>query len=120
MNDAKSQPMSYHMTTVQRASGADRAARTVSTDAKRSWLTRAIHFLMLLVVLHQRLVGSQFIERPLPGDTPAWPYMLHEYIGLTGLVVVAMFWLWALLRRGETQSAGDALVFDGTCHRRRG
>ena len=29
--------------------------------------------------------------------------MLHEYIGLTGLVVVAMFWLWALLRRGETQ-----------------
>ena len=66
MNDAKSQPMSYHMTTVQRASGADRAARTVSTDAKRSWLTRAIHFLMLLVVLHQ-LVGSRFHRAAAPG-----------------------------------------------------
>ena len=70
--------------------------------AMRSQTTRVIHLLLLLLVLHQ-LIGSEFIERPLPGDPPAWPYLMHEYLGLAGFVVVLGFWLWTLLRRGETR-----------------
>ena len=53
-------------------------------------------------MLHQ-LIGSEFVSRPLPGDTPEWPYLMHEYIGLIGLGVVLAFWIWALFRRGETR-----------------
>ena len=101
MADLNSQPV-YRVSTVQRGSGADRATGAAAPGLKRSCLTRIIHFLLLLVVLPQ-LIGSQFIERPFPGDSPAWPYVLHEYVGLGGLIVVAAFWLWTLLRRGETQ-----------------
>lgn len=102
MNNVESQPMSYRTTTVRRIASAGRALPAAAFEIKRSWLTRAIHLVLLLLVLHQ-LIGSQFIERPLPGDTPAWPYLLHEYTGLAGLVVVTTFWLWALVRRGETR-----------------
>jgi cytochrome b561 len=68
----------------------------------RSNTTRVIHLLLLLAALHQ-LIGSQFIERPMPGDAPAWPYVMHEYVGLGTLGVVLAFWVWTLLRHGETR-----------------
>lgn len=63
----------------------------------RSHLTRALHLSLLLVVLHQ-LLSSLVMERPFPGDEPGWPFFLHQWLGLTGLGVITLFWLWALLR----------------------
>ena len=68
----------------------------------RSHVTRFLHLLLLVMVLHQ-LVGSQFIERPLPGDEPAWPFLLHEWIGVAAFGVLGAFWAWTLVRdRRET------------------
>jgi cytochrome b561 len=68
----------------------------------RSSLTRVIHLLLLLAVLHQ-LIGSQFMRLPFPGDPPGWTLSLHEYVGLANFAVVAAFWVWAVIRRGETR-----------------
>ena len=70
----------------------------------RSGPTRVIHLLLLVVVVNQ-LASSQFIERPLPGEPPGWPYALHQYVGLASVAVVAAFWVWAMVRRGETRLA---------------
>jgi cytochrome b561 len=70
----------------------------------RSQTTRVLHLLLLLAVLHQ-LISSKLISRPLPGDAPSTLYMLHEYIGIASLAVVCLFWLWTLVRHGETSVA---------------
>ncbi|MGD0188857.1 MAG: cytochrome b/b6 domain-containing protein [Roseiarcus sp.] len=63
----------------------------------RSHVTRLLHLTLLLVVLHQ-LLSSSVMERPFPGDAPGWPYFLHEQVGVAGLGVLALFWLWTLVR----------------------
>ena len=63
----------------------------------RSHITRLLHLALLLVVLHQ-LLSSMAMEKPLPGHEPAWPYALHERIGVVGLGILALFWLWTLVR----------------------
>ncbi len=68
----------------------------------RSHATRGLHLLLLVVVLEQ-LIGSQIMQRPLPGDDPSWVFALHEYAGLASLAVIAGFWVWTLVRRGETR-----------------
>jgi cytochrome b561 len=68
----------------------------------RSQATRVIHLLVLLTVLHQ-LIGSQFMQRPRPGVQADWLFSLHEYAGLAGLVLVAAFWAWTVVRHGETR-----------------
>ena len=78
------------------------AGRRASHGLVRSHTTRVLHLLLLLVVVHQ-LVGSEFMQRPFPGDPPAGLYALHQYLGLAGLAVVALFWMWAMARRGETR-----------------
>lgn len=81
----------------------DAAGLTHATPlAVRSSLTRIMHLLLLIVVLHQ-LIGSQFVRMPLPGDPPSWMLSLHEYAGLGNFVIVAAFWIWTLVRRGETR-----------------
>ena len=68
----------------------------------RSHVTRFLHLLLLVMVLHQ-VIGSQFMERPFPGDEPAWPFLLHEWVGIAAFGVLAAFWAWTLLRdRRET------------------
>ncbi len=67
----------------------------------RTHTTRALHALLLLSVAFQ-LVSSKVISRPLPGDAPSTLYSLHEYIGMASLGVVCAFWLWTLVRHGET------------------
>ena len=67
----------------------------------RSLTTRFLHFLLLAIVIHQ-LIGSNFIERPLPGEEPELPYRLHTWIGIAGFVTVFAFWIWSLVRRRET------------------
>ncbi|WP_284945062.1 cytochrome b/b6 domain-containing protein [Acidisoma cladoniae] len=79
----------------------------VSTKGERSLsrpshLTRVIHLLLLIAVLNQ-LMTSQFMESPLPGDSPGLLYTLHEYVGLASFLIVFGFWIWALIRNGETR-----------------
>lgn len=68
----------------------------------RSATTRVIHLLLLLVVLHQ-LIGSEFMDTPLPGEPLTWISSFHEYAGLASLAIVGAFWVWSLIRRGETR-----------------
>ncbi len=63
----------------------------------RSHMTRLLHLLLLLAVLHQ-LFGSQFMEKPMPGEDPDWPYYLHQWVGVAGLMIVMWFWIWTFLR----------------------
>ena len=76
--------------------------RRGATDSLvRSQMTRILHLVLLLAVLHQE-ISSKLISRPLPGDAPSTLYRLHEYIGIASLGVVCLFWLWTLIRYGET------------------
>jgi cytochrome b561 len=87
----------------------------------RSHVTRILHLLLLLVVIHQ-LGSSQIMERTFPGDEPGLPYVSHEWVGIAGLGVLTCFWIWTLLRdRSETSfvrlvpwfsSAGRAAVVE--------
>lgn len=69
---------------------------------KRSNLTRLLHVVLLVSVIHQ-LLNSEFMHRPDPGDAPSVLYIMHEYIGLGSFGVVMAFWIWTLVRRGETR-----------------
>ena len=69
---------------------------------KRSNLTRLLHLVLLIAVVHQ-LLNSEFMQRPEPGDAPSLLYLMHEYIGLASFGVVLAFWVWTLARRGETR-----------------
>jgi len=78
--------------------------RAATHGVSRSQATRVLHLVLLLAVLHQ-VISSKIIHRPLPGDAPSTLFMLHEYIGLASLGIVSAFWLWALVRHGETSFA---------------
>lgn len=68
----------------------------------RSQATRLLHLTLLLAVLFQ-LASSQFIYFPMPGDPPTLLFTLHEYLGLTSIAILGAFWLWTLIRHGETR-----------------
>jgi cytochrome b561 len=68
----------------------------------RSVTTRALHGLLLLSVIGQ-LASSEFMSGPVPGQAASGLLLAHEYAGLAGAVLVTLFWLWALLRHGETK-----------------
>lgn len=86
--------------------------RTAGLPHARSAVTRLIHLLLLVLVLHQ-LIGSEFMRFPLPGDPPGWAFSLHEYLGLVSLSVVTAFWGWAVLRHGETRLSRLVPWFSG-------
>jgi len=81
---------------------------TLAPIVERSGTTRVLHVLLLLATLHQ-LIGSNFVERPLPGEDPDWPYALHVWTGVAGLVTIALFWMWTLLR-GANETPAWRLV----------
>jgi cytochrome b561 len=74
----------------------------IAGHERSSDMTRILHLLLLLAVLHQ-LISSQFIERPIPGDAPSLLFSLHEYIGLATFLIVFLFWIWTLIRNGESK-----------------
>jgi cytochrome b561 len=68
----------------------------------RSHLTRILHLAVLLTVVDQ-LLTSLVMERPLPGEDADWPFALHQQVGVVGLGVLLLFWVWTLIRdRRET------------------
>lgn len=82
--------------------GMSTAGTATLPSVNRSVVTRLLHALMLIAVLHQ-LIGSNFLSRPLPGEAPEVSFLLHEYVGMGSMAIVSLFWIWTLVRRGETQ-----------------
>ncbi len=74
---------------------------SVPTKPARSIATRLLHGSILAAVLYQ-LIGSQFLSRPIPGETPDLAMIVHQYVGLASMALVMLFWLWSMIRRGET------------------
>jgi cytochrome b561 len=74
---------------------------STAPTARHSGVTRILHGLLMLAVLWQ-LIGSNFIQRPKVGRVANGMYEAHEVVGLATLGLVVAFWIWALVRRGET------------------
>ncbi len=70
--------------------------------APPSQLTRLLHLALLICVCNQ-LLTSQWMTRPFPGVSPTTLFILHEYIGMGSLGLVLLFWLWTLIRHGESR-----------------
>ncbi len=67
--------------------------------------TRLLHLLLASAVLIQ-LVDTQVMGVPRPGRTldglQSRAFGVHEYVGLTAMGIVALFWVWLTLRRVGT------------------
>jgi cytochrome b561 len=72
---------------------------------KHSLVTRVLHLLVAASIVLQ-LANSLLMRVPRPGrswtDTDAAAFTLHEYAGLVSMAIIALFWLWMLVRRRET------------------
>jgi cytochrome b561 len=72
---------------------------------KHSLVTRVLHLVVAAAIVLQ-LANSQLMRVPRPGrsstGTEAAAFTLHEYAGLASMAIVALFWLWLLVRRQET------------------
>lgn len=67
----------------------------------RSLVTRGLHLLIAMAVVHQlviSLIMTSSRPRLIGGDAA---YALHQNVGLASLAVLALFWLWAMIRRRE-------------------
>lgn len=69
-------------------------------SANRSLLTKILHGLLAVAVIHQ-LVIINFMIAPKPGRPENFAFELHEWVGLTSFGLLAAYWLWTLVRRGE-------------------
>jgi cytochrome b561 len=68
---------------------------------KSSLTTRILHAALAVAIVHQ-LVISWFMERPKPGGpTENLAFDLHETVGLISLGLLALYWLWTMLRLNE-------------------
>jgi len=107
-NRLRSREAGRAQTGLGREPGPAQRENPVAGARARSHATRVLHSLLLLAVLHQ-LIGSNFIERPSPGDPPEWPFLLHEWVGLVAFGVVTLFWLWTLLRHASETPVGGLI-----------
>jgi cytochrome b561 len=68
---------------------------------KRSLLTRLLHLLLAAAIIHQ-LAVSLVMQMPNPsGRRGTLGFEFHEIVGLLSLGVLAIFWVWTLVRRRE-------------------
>lgn len=75
---------------------------TQPTPMKRSRTTRILHWLAALAIVAQ-LALSLMMRSPganRPGDS--W-FELHEKVGIAATVILVAFWLWSIVRSGETR-----------------
>jgi len=85
---------------------------------KTSLTTRILHAALAVAIVHQ-LVVSLFMERPRPGGpTENLAFEFHETVGLISLGLLALFWLWAMLRQRE-EGAGALVPWFSAERRRR-
>ncbi|WP_291550157.1 cytochrome b/b6 domain-containing protein [Bosea sp. (in: a-proteobacteria)] len=69
---------------------------------KRSVVTKILHALLLTAVIFQ-LAVSLFMEGPRTGRSPDALFILHQYGGYLAAAALLAFWVWGIVRRGETQ-----------------
>ena len=84
----------------------DSATAPNSSKRPKSHVTRVLHLAILLIVLHQ-LFGSLILERPLPGEDPAWPYWMHRICRRRRRASLTLFWAWALVRDSRETPLGQ-------------
>jgi cytochrome b561 len=72
---------------------------------KHCQVTRMLHLLVAAAIVVQ-LADSQLMRVPRPGrlvtGTEAAAFALHEHAGLASMTIIALFWLWMLIRRQGT------------------
>jgi cytochrome b561 len=72
---------------------------------RHSLVTRMLHLLVAAAIVVQ-LADSQLMRVPRPGrlvtGSEAAAFGLHEYAGLASMTIIALFWLWMLIRRQGT------------------
>ncbi len=75
---------------------------STSLQQTRSRLTRLLHLLLAIAIVIQLSLslGMEPPERGVPGDQL---FELHEKTGLATLGLLAAFWIWSMLRTGETR-----------------
>ena len=73
---------------------------------RHSLITRVLHVAVAAAILVQ-LSTSWVMRMPRPAGTRSTTEILafsaHQYLGLGSLAILLAFWLWALMRRGETR-----------------
>ncbi len=73
---------------------------------KHGFITRVIHLGVAAAILFQ-LASSLLMEAPRPdrlvAGLPLTSFNLHETLGLVAVAIILVFWLWLLVRRGETR-----------------
>lgn len=84
---------------------------------RRSLATRLLHWMVAAAVLTQ-LIGVGFVERPRGGAPGNWFFDLHQSVGLGAFALLAGFWLWTIVRRGEHR-IGALLPWFSAARRRR-
>lgn len=71
-------------------------------NTPRSKRTRWLHLLLAVAVVHQLFISLVMVapEANRPGNSF---FELHEWVGLFTLGLLVIFWIWTLVRRGETR-----------------
>lgn len=68
---------------------------------KHSLATQLLHLAVLAVVIHQ-LATSLLIDEAARPEAPPFPLVEHEWVGIGGLVILGVYWIWMLVRSHET------------------
>lgn len=74
----------------------------MNVPAPHSTLTKLLHLLFAAALIHQLFISLVMVvpEANRPGDSY---FELHGWVGVLTLGLVVTFWIWTLVRRGETQ-----------------
>ncbi|WP_037514696.1 cytochrome b/b6 domain-containing protein [Sphingobium xenophagum] len=76
----------------------------MNVPAPHSTLTKLLHLLIAAALIHQLFISLIMVvpETNRPGDSY---FELHEWVGVLTLWLLVIFWIWTLVRRGETRFA---------------
>jgi cytochrome b561 len=73
---------------------------------RHSLVTRVLHALVA-VAISQQLLTSWIMRMPRPASERSvieiLAFSAHQYLGLGSLLILIVFWLWTLIRRGEME-----------------
>ncbi len=73
-------------------------------NSRHSFPTRLFHMMLAMAILLQ-VITSLVMTAPLEGRHEDWLFVVHEYSGITSLLLALGFWLVVALRRRGTQVA---------------
>ncbi|MDE2197603.1 MAG: cytochrome b/b6 domain-containing protein [Rhodospirillales bacterium] len=76
--------------------------QSVRRSGAHSLTTMVIHLLVAASVVHQ-LFSSLVMHVPFRGGSGGLLWQAHQAVGLSAIGVLTLFWLWMVVRRGETR-----------------